>query len=235
VSSISQLRRRTARWGALLGALALGLGPGSASAIGFDLDVEFDTGQTGSFAHVTIEEDAGALDFSIELDDVLGDEADLHELYFNLLGSFTGVAISTGDAPTTPYTLSSDPPIRGGAGSDFDYAVNFGNGAGSAGNGVLATATFTLTFTLTADPGQPLSIDDLLESSFASGGSIESQFAAHVQGTELIVGSDSETVGGVVPEPATGAAFALGLALLSSARRSRSLSDLRGPSRRPPR
>jgi len=214
-SSIAHRRRRAALWGALLAALALGLGPGTASAIGFYLEVEFDTGQIGNFVHVTIEEDLGALDLRIELGDALGDEADLHEFYFNLLGSFTGVAISTDDAPATPYALSSDPPILGGAGSDFDYGVNFGDGAGGTGNGVLAAATFRLT----AD--QPLSISDLLESSFASGGSIESQFAAHVQGTELFVGADSETVGGVVPEPATGALVALGVALIGSVRRGR--------------
>ena len=106
--------------------------------------------------------------------------------------------------------------------------MNFGNGAGSSGNGVLTSATFTLM----AD--QPLSIADLLESSFASGGSIETQFAAHIQGTELFVGADSETVGGIVPEPATGALVALGLALLGSARPGRNRDDLRDPSRRSP-
>jgi len=215
---IGHRQRRAARWGALLAALALALGPGTAAGIGFDLEVEFDTGQIGSYAHVTIEEDLGALDFSIELGNALGDEADLHELYFNLSGSFTGVAISTDDAPGTPYALSSGPAVLGGAGSDFDYGVNFGNGAGASGNGVLAAASFRLT----AD--QPLSIADLLESSFASGGSIEAQLAAHVQGTDLFVGADSETVGGIVPEPATGALVALGLALIGSVRR--------GPGRR---
>jgi hypothetical protein len=229
VSPIAHLQRRVTLWGALLAALALGLGPGTASAVGFDLDVEFDTGQIGSFAQVTIvETDVGALDFRIELGDALGDEADLQEFYFNLLGAFTGVAISTDDAPKTPYTLSSDPSIRGGAGSSFDYAVNFGNGAGKSGNGVLTSATFTLT----AD--QPLSIADLLEISSASGGSIEAQFAAHVQGTELFVGADSETVGGIVPEPATGVLVVLGLAMLGSARPGRNRNDLRDPSRRSP-
>jgi hypothetical protein len=190
----------------------LWLGPDSASAMSFYLDVEFDTGQVGSFARVTVDEDAGDLDFRIELTDALGDQADLHELYFNLLGSFTGVAITTTDAPQTPYTLTSNPSVRGGAGADFDYGVNFGNGAGDPGNGVLSTATFRLT----AD--QPLSIAALLESTFASGGSIESQIAAHVQGTELFSNADSETVGGVVPEPATGLLAALGLAAMAALR-----------------
>jgi hypothetical protein len=216
VSEIAHLWRRTALWGALLAATALGLGPSTASAIGFYLDVELDTGQTGSFAYVTVEQDAAALDFRIELCDALGSEADLHEFYFNLLGSFTGLAISTDDAPTTPYTLLSDPPVLGGAGAEFDYGVNFGNGAAGAGNGVLTAATFTLS----AD--QPLSITHLLESSFASGRSIEIQFAAHVQGTELLVGATSETVGGVVPEPSTAPLLAVGLAGIAAARRRRS-------------
>ena len=220
VPRIAHLRRRATLWGALLATLGLGLGPGTASAVGFYLDVELDTGETGSFAHVTIEEvtieqDVAALDFRIELGDALGDGADLHEFYFNLLGSFTGVAISTDDAPATPYTLSSGPPILGGAGSEFDYGVSFGNGAGGAGNGVLAVATFTLT----AD--QPLFIDDLRESSFASGGSIEIQLAAHVQGTELVAGATSETVGGVVPEPSTTLLLAFGLAGIAAERRRR--------------
>jgi len=93
--------------------------------------------------------------------------------------------------------------------------VNFGNGASGAGNGVLSVATFTLT----AD--QPLSIADLLESSFASGDSIETQFAAHVQGTELFVSATSETVGGVVPEPSATLLLALGLVGIAVERRHR--------------
>jgi hypothetical protein len=207
--------RRLAGGAGMLLAL-LWLGPDSASATSFDLNVEFDTGQIGSYAQVTVDEAAGDLDFRIELTGALGDQADLHELYFNLLGSFTGLAITTADAPQTPYKLISDPSVRGGAGSDFDYAVNFGNGAGGPGNGVLSTATFTLT----AD--QPLSIAALLESSFASGGSIESHMAAHVQGTELFSKVGSETVGGVVPEPATGLLAALGLAAMAALRPARS-------------
>jgi MYXO-CTERM domain-containing protein len=213
---IAHLQRRGALWGALVATMTLGVGPGTASAVGFDLDVEFDTGQTGSFAHVEIQEDFGALDFSIEVADALGDEADLHEFYFNLLGDFTGLAISTDDGPKIPYSLLFDPSINGGAGASFDYGVNFGNGAGKSGNGVLDFATFTLT----AD--QLLSIDDLLETSSAAGGTIEVQFAAHIQGTEIYVGNDSETVGGNTPEPATGALVALGLAVLGSTRPRRS-------------
>jgi len=199
--------------GALWIAVAVWAAPGVAAALSFDLDVEFDTGLVGSYARVTVEEVAGDLDFSIELNDSLGSAADLHEFYFNLAGLFTGVTITSDDSPRFAYSLSSDPSVAGGAGAGFDYGVNFGNGAGWRGNGVLPGASFRLS----AD--QPLSIAALLESSLSSGGSIESQFAAHVQGTALIPGSSSETVGGLVPEPASGALLALGVVVLATRRR----------------
>jgi len=206
---------RNHRWVALWIALGVWCFPTVSAAISFDLNVEFDTGLVGSYASITIEEDTGALDFEIELNDSLGPYADLHEFYFNLAGLFTGVAISSDDAPRTPYRLIGDPSVAGGAGADFDFAVNFGNGAGRRGNGALTAASFRLS----AD--QPLSIAALLESSLASGRTIESQFAAHIQGTNLLVGSSSETVGGMVPEPATGALVALGVLTLAAGRRRR--------------
>ena len=51
---------------------------------------------------------------------------------------------------------------------------NFGNGAGSKGNGMRESARFTLS------ANQDLSVADLLGSSFAQNGSIEAQFAAHL-------------------------------------------------------
>jgi hypothetical protein len=205
------------RFAGVLVALAVGLAvggvPAISAAVSFDLNVEFDTGLVGSYAHVTIEEDAGALDFSIELDPSLGAQADLHEFYFNLVGAFTGLAITSSDAVPRAYRLIEDPSVAGGAGAGFDYGVSFGNGAGWRGNWVLSAASFRLS----AD--QPLSIEALFESSLSAGGTIESQFAAHVQGTALLPGSDSETVGGIVPEPATGSLLALGIVALASRRR----------------
>jgi hypothetical protein len=194
-------------------ALAGLVGAGPAVADSFTLNVEFDDGTTGNFGTVDITEQGGDLDFEITLTDELGGDPDLHEFYFNLAGAFSGVSILDTNAPNTAYSLTASPSVAGGAGSSFDYGINFGNGAGSPGNGVLGFASFTIS----AD--QALSIADLAESSFASGGSIEVNFAAHVQGTDFVAGTDSETVGGVVPEPSTALLLGAGLAWVAARRR----------------
>lgn len=202
----------------LLALMALGwmiLAPATASAVSYTLDTEFDTGVTGPFATIELTESAGTLSFVISLNvDELGPASDLHVLYFNLTGDVTGFAISDTNSPNTPYSLESDPSVAGGAGSSFDWGVHFGNGGGPPGNGVLQVAEFTLS----ADQG--LTIEQLMESSFASGGTIEIHMAAHIQGTSLLTGADSETVGGMVPvpEPSTALLFGAGLAVLSGHR-----------------
>lgn len=206
--------------GAVLALLLLGwiaLSPATAAAVSFTLDTEFDTGETGPFASIELTENEGDLTFVISLDlDELGAAADLHVLYFNLMGDVTGLSIVDSNARHNPYTLISDPSIAGGAGSSFDWGINFGNGGGKRGNGRLRLAEFTLS----AD--QPLTIAQLLESTFASGGDIEISMAAHIQGTSLLTGASSETIGGFVPvpEPSTGLLVMGGLLALS-ARRSR--------------
>ena len=166
-----------------------------AAAIAFDLNVEFDNGTTGAYASVTVSETSnGELDFEISLLSALGPEADLHKFYFNLDDSITGVELSSEDGVATAYTLSEAPPVAGGAGSRFDFAVNLGNGAGNRGNGVLQTASFLLT------AQAPLSLSDLLEVSSTSAG-IQVTAAAHVQGASLTGNANSETVGGMLPEP----------------------------------
>ena len=159
---------------------------------------------------ISINENGGGLNFSISLNlDLLGADSDLHVFYFNIVGEISGLAIATTDAPVSDYMLTQNPPVAGGAGSNFDWGVDFGNGGGASGNGKLQSASFTLT----AD--QNLVLDDLLESSFASGGSIEVQFAAHIQGTSALTGASSETIGGTIPEPSTGALVCWSLALLA--------------------
>jgi hypothetical protein len=199
--SFVRFRRNAGRWGATFAALAFVLGPAVATAdsVSFDLAVEFDDGMIGDYGEVTIEEVAGGLNFSLVLTDALGPDPDLHEFYFDWVGA-AGLQITADDAPNTPYALDADPSVAGGAGTSFDYGVSFGNGAGANGNGRLPSASFRLELgTVT------LSLDMLGDF-----------FAAHVQNTTLVEDAESETVGGTVPEAATGALVALGLVALAS-------------------
>lgn len=193
--------------------------PVMGNALTLVLDTEFDGPANGRFATVTVVERAGALDFSIALapKSDLGAGADLHEFYFNVVGDVSVLSISSSDAHPTSYALSASPAVRGGAGASFDLGVNFGNGGGPRGNGVLQSASFTLSG-LT-----PLSIADLFESSTAAGGEVTVNFAAHFQETSFSWGSDSETVGGVIPEPGTGLLVTSGLGVLAIRRKARLL------------
>jgi hypothetical protein len=180
-----------------------------------------DNGLTGNFVDVDITENGDdALDFVVTIDtDLLGPDADLNALYFNIDDSLAdpeSLGIELTNAPVTEYQLAAADSVRGGAGSSFDFSINFGNGAGSHGNGVLQVASFTLT---------GLTLESLVENSFASGGSIEIGLAAHVQGTTLYPGVTSETLGGdfpAIPEPATGAMTLMGLLLFGVRQRMRS-------------
>jgi len=80
------------------------------------------------------------------------------------------------------------------------------------GNGELKTTSLTLF------ANNPLSIADLMGSTFASEGSIEITMAAHVQRTSLVEYADSETVGTLVPEPSTALLLMTGLGLLAHSR-----------------
>lgn len=193
-------------------AAALLLFAGPARAVSFSLDVEFDDGLAGSYADVSVVQDGDGLLFDVALTDALGPGADLHVFYFNLAGPVPALQLGSDDVTTTAYVLSQSPPVAGGAGSSFDYGVSFGNGAGAPGNGVLTSASFRIA---PVDDGLSLDLASFLaaEPSFASGGTIEAMAALHVQGTSLVSGASSETVGGVVPEPATGVLWLAGLAV----------------------
>jgi hypothetical protein len=256
-------RDRAGRLAALafLLSVAGGAAPAAAASLTLPLDVEFDDGVVGDFGTVFIEERShGKLAITISLTGALGPDADLHEFYFNLADDLDidrlvlshARCMGSGDdgfgSCKTDFDLEEDPSVRGGAGSSFDYGVNFGNGSGSKGNGQLLAATFKLTAYGDEDDDDddndkgkgkakgkgkhdddddddgeriPLTIADLLESSETRRG-IEVFFAAHVQDTDLVPGSDSETVGALVPEPGTAALFGLGLAGIALLGRRRS-------------
>ena len=170
----------------------------TASALQFDLTYEFDgVLPVQSYGTVDVTENSGDLNFIINANtSTLGPNADIHELYFNLTNTITGLSITADNAPNSPYTLiGPNPSVAGGAGSSFDWGVNFGNGAGASGNGILKYATFTLS----AD--QNLLVNNLLEYSY-SNNAPPANMAVHFQGTSTQAGS--ETVGGSpAPEPAT--------------------------------
>lgn len=210
--------RRLGRLCLAAGAAAL-LAAAPAGAVSVPLDVEFDTGTTGSFGSVEVLQNGDDLDFTVMLDTGgLGPDADLNELYFNLVPEVSGLAITTDDPVTTPYS-STTGPVRGGAGADFDWGVSFGNGSGPPGNGTLQTASFTLS------TNEPLEIADLSEQSFPNNVDTDANpilFAAHVQSTDTVFDGDSETVGGgtpsgVIPEPGTALLLGSGLGGLALA------------------
>jgi hypothetical protein len=203
----SQLKRWCGTFVAGFAAAIVLFAASPSSALQAALNVELDTGLMGNFATVDIVEDCEGLHFSISLDPSLGGDPDLHTFYFNIASpDLTDLRIETDDAYQTAYKFKKDPSVAGGAGSEFDYEVNFGNGAGPHGNGQLQTATFSLYGNRT------LTIEDLYETSFTSQG-IEIQFALHAQGTALFEGgADSEAVGAkIVPEPSTALLACVGL------------------------
>jgi len=187
--------------------------PSQARALTFDLNTEFDEGLSGSFATVEVIESGGNLVFDLTLKSSLGPGADLHVFYFNFVNEFSGLSIIEDDSSNTHYALCVDPSVAGGAGADFDFGVSFGNGAGKKGNGVLKSAHFVIS------AEEPLSLSDLFETSIASSERYVIYMALHVQGTSLVKGQSSETVGGsVVPEPSTAVLLGSGLISLYAAR-----------------
>jgi hypothetical protein len=173
-----------------------------------DLVYEFDGNSpagTTSFGTVELTQNGLFVDVEIIANTTNLDGGDIHEFYFNLpdgidIGSL--VVSGSGGVSNLPImdfsTLGVNPPVAGGAGASFDTGINFGNGAGPPGNGLLTTATFSLT----ADGGLLIS-DFLSEFSFPNN-TPPVLVAVHFQSADVF-GAGSETVGGpaVIPEPSS--------------------------------
>lgn len=154
--------------------------PTLTAAAEFPLRYSLNGDAAGDFGVVRVTEDpSGSLTFDVSLNsETLGQSADLHRLYFNLSGSPAGLSGVTDDDYVTPYEVVLKPSVAGGAGMKFDYAVDFGRGAGPKGNGTLQHATFRLRAS-----GMALSTGDLLRESRTKVGTVV-HVAVHVQNGE---------------------------------------------------
>jgi hypothetical protein len=186
---------------------------GAAQAVTIPLDVELDTGATDNWGTVEVVQTMDeTLLFEIHLGSPLGPDADIHNFYFNLAGDARATDVITLDPVRRDYELRVDPPVNGGAGTHFDYAVFFGNGAGRWGNGILQDVHFEVL-------GLNLDLAALTSVFSTTASGIPVFFALHVQGTDTYLGADSETVAALVPEPGTALLMAVGLIPLAFRRR----------------
>ena len=191
--------------------------PSQANALMLDLFYEFvgDSLGPSSFGTVSIMENVGDLDFAITANTTNLVGGDIQEFYFNLDFTPTNLSIIADNHPATgsPYSvIGPSPTVVGGAGASFDWGVNFGNGGGPSGNGILDFASFTLS------ANESLLISNLYEFSYPNN-TPPVNVAVHFQSADVFQ-KGSETVGGVdpIPEPATMILFGTGLASLAGIR-----------------
>jgi hypothetical protein len=209
-----------------LAGLALGLAvcglPGESAATGIALRFEIELGpqREGNFGSLSLENVEEGVEFTIVLNrSALGSHANLHEFYLSLPhGSsiedeFLASSLHCEDADSVlgdcSVAVEQGRTVRGGAGADFDFRLNF-----DAGNARIQLARFVLA---------ELTVEEVLEAAFEdpgrTGRALEVLFAAQIQGSGHGKGSASATVGVPIPEPATAALFACGLAGLAFAGR----------------
>ncbi|MBB6429623.1 PEP-CTERM sorting domain-containing protein [Algisphaera agarilytica] len=186
----------------------------TSSGVTIDLVYEFDgnsPGGTTSFGTVMLVQNGGLVDVTITANTANLSGGDIHEFYFNLPDTINANDLvlsnsgGTSDRPIGTFTLlGPNPSIAGGGGASFDTGVSFGNGGGPPGNGILTAATFSLTV------AGGLLVGDLVPELSTPNNTPPVHLAVHFQDTDIF-GADSETVGGMVPEPSSVALLALGL------------------------
>lgn len=191
----------------------------SLQVVGIDLIYGFDGTSPGS-SYGTIDlsdNENGGVNVTITANSANLMGADIRGWYFNLSDAFDG--LRTRDFTLSDFggvsdlaigkfqMLGPNPPVAGGAGASFEWAVNFGNGAGKSGNGVLTTAMFNIN----AKGG--LTVADFLNAELSYPNNTPAVLqAVNFQGTGIL-GASGGTVGGAVvqsaPEPASVAVWVM--------------------------
>ncbi|HEY2052022.1 MAG TPA: PEP-CTERM sorting domain-containing protein [Caulobacteraceae bacterium] len=214
---------------------AMVAGMASAGAAGavtmetFDLSINgcsstcFGTGVT-SLGTVTVTEDAGALDFSVDLSgaafNVAGKSGTHHSLSFNIESTGTtdpvtgvGIAVSS----TTPdFTGSTAGGFKASPFGTFEDAVDYTGSLKSNGTSNPTSLSFVVT-----DSQGNLTLDNLTANSVTSFGKIylaADVFANRQTGN---VGAPGGTISIATPEPGSWALMVIGVGLMGASLRTR--------------